>query len=73
MNFDLPEDLKAHLESVDCFVGSTIAPLQHSNDNDRFFDHRREWARTDWAQQGNPHQDWEKLLSKLLPMTFVPL
>lgn len=63
MNFDLPPDLKSHLQSIDAFIHSTILPLQHSNDNDRFFDHRREYARTDWEQNGNPRPEWEELLS----------
>ncbi|KAJ5497638.1 hypothetical protein N7453_006689 [Penicillium expansum] len=44
-DFDLPPTLQAHLESIDSFIHSTILPLQHSDDNDRFFDHRRK-ART---------------------------
>lgn len=64
MNFDLPDELKAHLKSIDAFVDSTILPLQHSNDNNRFFDHRREHARTDWDNQGNPRHEWEDLLSE---------
>ncbi|KAJ5129066.1 uncharacterized protein N7443_006183 [Penicillium atrosanguineum] len=64
MNFDLPQDLKSHLQSIDSFIKSTILPLQHSNDNDRFFDHRREYARTDWEKNGNPHPEWEDLLEQ---------
>lgn len=63
MNFDLADDLKAHLKSIDAFIHSTILPLQHSNDNNRFFDHRREYARTDWENKGNPRPEWEDLLS----------
>lgn len=64
MNFDLPDDLKAHLKSIDAFIDSTILPLQHSKDNNRFFDHHREHARTDWDNQGNPRPEWEDLLSE---------
>lgn len=64
MNFDLPEELKSHLQSIDSFIQSTILPLQHSNDNNRFFDHRREHARTDWDQNGNPRAEWEQLLGE---------
>lgn len=63
MNFDLPPGLTAHLESLDSFIQSTILPLQHSGDNNRFFDHRREHARTDWDHDGKPRQEWEELLS----------
>ena len=36
-----------------------IAPLQAQDDNDRFFDHRREDARTDWDRGGLPNEEWE--------------
>lgn len=64
MNFELPPELKAHIESIDSFINSSILPLQHSDDNNRFFDHRREHSRTDWDNNGNPRPEWENLLSK---------
>lgn len=64
MNFDLPDELKSHLQSIDAFIISTILPLQHSEDNNRFFDHRREHARTDWDNDGNPRPEWEALLNQ---------
>lgn len=64
MNFDLPDELKSHLQSIDSFINSTILPLQHSEDNNRFFDHRREHSRTDWDNDGNPRPEWEALLSQ---------
>lgn len=64
MNFELPDELKAHLKSIDRFIETTIVPLQHSDDNNRFFDHRREYARTDWEKNGNPRPEWEDLLSE---------
>ncbi|KAJ5717598.1 hypothetical protein N7488_003244 [Penicillium malachiteum] len=64
MNFELPTELKSHLESIDSFINSTILPLQHHDDNNRFFDHRREHARTDWENNGNPRPEWEELLTK---------
>jgi alkylation response protein AidB-like acyl-CoA dehydrogenase len=62
MNFDLPLDLKAYISRLDTFINTTILPLQHSNDNNRFFDHRRESSRTQWDNQGLPTQEWEDLL-----------
>jgi acyl-CoA dehydrogenase len=62
MNFDLPEDLVAYLGVLDAFIEREIAPLQAADDNERFFDHRREWARTDWDNQGLPRAEWEALL-----------
>ena len=62
MDFDIPKDLAAYLEVLDEFIEAEIMPLQRSNDNDRFFDHRREDARTDWDRGGLPNDEWERLL-----------
>ena len=62
MNFDLPPDLLSYLSDLDEFIQSKILPLQHSQDNNRFFDHRRESSRTQWDNGGLPTQDWEDLL-----------
>jgi acyl-CoA dehydrogenase len=64
MDFDLPADLVDYLAKIDAFIASDIEPLQRSNDNDRFFDHRREWARTDWDRGGLPRHEWEELLTE---------
>ena len=63
MSFALPPDLVAYLHSLDAFITAKILPLQASNDNERFFDHRREHSRTDWDNGGLPRDDWEDLLS----------
>lgn len=62
MNFELPDDLKAYLKTLDTFIDDEILPLQHSNDNNRFFDFRREHSRTDWDNGGLPRAEWEELL-----------
>ena len=54
MNSDLPHELVDYLIRMDRFISTEIEPLQHSNDNDRFFDHRREHARTNWEAGGLP-------------------
>src|SRR3569623_3294987 len=64
MDFDLPKDLVDYLAELDSFIESTIKPLQASDDNERFFDHRREHARTDWDNNGLPRKEWEELLAK---------
>jgi len=64
MNFSLPEDLQNYLTEIDKFIATKIAPLQASNDNERFFDHRREHARTNWDNQGLPRDEWEDLLAE---------
>ena len=64
MNFDIPQDLQDYLDELDRFIADTIKPLEHENDNIRFFDHRREDARTDWERGGLPNEEWEALLAK---------
>lgn len=64
MNFNLPDDLLAYLEKLDEFIETVIKPLEQSDDNIRFFDHRREDARTDWHRDGLPNEDWEALMQQ---------
>ena len=59
MDFDLPADLVGYLAELDAFIGREIAPLEAADDNVRFFDHRREWARTDFERGGLPRPEWE--------------
>ena len=47
MDLNLPEDLVAYLAELDEFIEREIKPLEQQDDNIRFFDHRREDARTD--------------------------
>ena len=62
MDFSLPADLEAYLGELDAFIAAEIEPLQAQDDNERFFDHRREWARTDFENEGLPRPEWEALL-----------
>jgi acyl-CoA dehydrogenase len=64
MDFDIPADIAAFLEEVDAFIDAKIKPLEQTDDNIRFFDHRREDARTDWDRGGLPNEEWEQLLHK---------
>ena len=64
MNFNLPPALTAYLAELDAFIEDEIRPLQAQDDNERFFDHRREHARTDWDNQGLPRKEWEALLGE---------
>ena len=64
MDFNLPPDLAAYLEELDEFIETVIKPLENEDDNIRFFDHRREDARTDWDRGGLPNEEWEQLLAK---------
>ena len=64
MNFDIPQDIADTLDELDDFIEKVIRPLEQSNDNIRFFDHRREDARTDWDRNGLPNEEWEALLAE---------
>ena len=64
MDFSIPKDLVDYLAKIDAFVQAEIKPLQAQDDNERFFDHRREWARTDFDKGGLPRPEWEALLEK---------
>src|SRR3982750_1382914 len=64
MDFDLPSDLVAYLKELDAFIEAKIKPLEQAGDNRRFFDHRREWARTDFEGGGLPRREWEELLGE---------
>src|SRR6056300_1223661 len=65
MDFEIPADLKAYLKTLDAFIEAEIKPLQAQDDNERFFDHRREWARTDFENGGLPRHEWEQLLGEM--------
>ena len=62
MNFDIPRDIASYLLELDEFILREIKPLEQMDDNIRFFDHRREDARTDWDRGGVPNEEWEALL-----------
>ena len=63
--FPVPPKIAALLERLDAFIESTIRPLEQADDNVRFFDHRREWARTDFEHGGIAHPEWEALLAEM--------
>jgi alkylation response protein AidB-like acyl-CoA dehydrogenase len=62
MDFEIPSELQDYLAELDEFIEREIKPLEEADDNVRFFDHRREWARTDWDGGGLPSKEWEDLL-----------
>jgi acyl-CoA dehydrogenase len=65
MDFRLPDHLVTLLAELDQFIEDVIAPIQARDDNERFFDHRREDARTDWDRGGLPNEEWEALLGEM--------
>lgn len=62
MDFEIPAELQKYLGELDAFIEAEIKPLEATDDNMRFFDHRREDARTDWERGGLPSEGWEALL-----------
>jgi acyl-CoA dehydrogenase len=62
MDFTIPHELQSYLAELDAFIEAEIKPLEQADDNIRFFDHRREWARTDFENQGLPREVWENLM-----------
>lgn len=65
MDFRIPKEITDYLAVLDDFIEKEIKPLQAQDDNERFFDHRREHARTDWDNEGLPRHDWEELLGEM--------
>ena len=65
MDFRIPKEITDYLAVLDDFIEREIKPLQAQDDNERFFDHRREHARTDWDNEGLPRHDWEELLGEM--------
>lgn len=64
MDFALSQELVDYLAELDAFIEAEIKPLENRDDNIRFFDHRREHARTDWDNDGLPRKEWEDLLAQ---------
>ena len=62
MDFAVPQDLEDYYAELVDFIEAEITPLQERDDNMRFFDHRREWARTNFEEGGLPRHEWEQLL-----------
>lgn len=64
MDFSIPKDITDFLGELDQFIEDKIRPLEQKDDNIRFFDHRREYERTDWDKGGIPKAEWEALLTE---------
>ncbi len=64
MDFNLPPQLVAYLGELDAFIEREIKPIENRDDNIKYFDHRREYERTDWDAGGLPKKEWEELLGE---------
>ncbi len=51
------------LDRIDRFAADELAPLER--EHPQFFDHRREFARTDLDHGGVPAREWEELLTEM--------
>src|SRR5262245_38272073 len=63
MDFAIPPEIESYLAELDAFLERQIKPLE--NANRQYFDHRREHARTDWADAAKPGREWEDLLAEM--------
>jgi alkylation response protein AidB-like acyl-CoA dehydrogenase len=63
VDFTLPAEIQRKLEELDAFIEREIRPLER--EHPEFFDHRREFARTDWENGGRPRRAWEELLAEM--------
>jgi alkylation response protein AidB-like acyl-CoA dehydrogenase len=63
---ELPAEISALIEEIGAFIDDQIVPLEQANDNARFFDHRREYFRTDFEHGGKPSAEWEALLEEMV-------
>ena len=63
MDFELPQDLQDFIKDLDAFIERDIKPLEA--ENMQFFDHRREWKRTNWEKDGTHSEEWIELLEEM--------
>ena len=63
MDFTLPAEITVKLAELDAFIEAEIKPLER--ENKQFFDHRREYARTDWENDGRPHPKWRAVIEEM--------
>jgi alkylation response protein AidB-like acyl-CoA dehydrogenase len=57
-------DLPSLLTAIDAFIERELVPLEQQHP--QFFDHRREFARTDLDRGGAPAREWEELLVEMM-------
>jgi alkylation response protein AidB-like acyl-CoA dehydrogenase len=60
---EIPADLADFLSRLDEFIEREIKPLEE--EHIEFFDHRREWRRTDWENDGVHRREWLELLAEM--------
>ena len=60
MDMSLPEDITAFIADLDRFIDEQIKPIEHANPE--YFDHRREFTRTDIDRGGIPSRRWREIM-----------
>lgn len=63
MDWSIPEDVTSFVKNLDAFIEREIAPLEA--EHPQYFDHRREYSRTDWERDGFPAAAWRELLQEM--------
>ena len=63
MDFEIPVAITAKLAELDAFIEAEVKPLER--EHMQYFDHRREYARTDWENDGRPRAEWRALISEM--------
>ncbi|MEC3915631.1 acyl-CoA dehydrogenase family protein [Nocardia sp. CDC160] len=61
--YETPAEIQATLDALDAFLAAEIQPLEQANP--QFFDHRREYARTDFDNDGRPRAEWVALIVEM--------
>jgi alkylation response protein AidB-like acyl-CoA dehydrogenase len=62
MDWSIPEDVQRLLADIDEFIERELKPIEAANPE--FFDHRREFTRTDVERGGIPTVRWRELLAQ---------
>jgi acyl-CoA dehydrogenase len=62
LEWSIPEEVTELLSSIDEFIDRDLAPIEAANRE--FFDHRREFSRTDVQRGGIPTERWRELLAQ---------
>jgi acyl-CoA dehydrogenase len=62
MDWSVPLDVQELLASIDAFIERELKPVEAANPE--FFDHRREFSRTDVERGGIPSARWREILAE---------
>jgi acyl-CoA dehydrogenase len=60
MDWSIPEDVTSFIADLDEFIDTKIKPIEEANPE--YFDHRREFSRTDLERGGIPTRRWREIM-----------